>query len=350
MPISVAHVNTAKGFRGGERQTELLIRELATRGVRQVLVARRGAPLGRRLGDVDVEVREVRGGLWGVFRQIRGVDVVHIHEGRSVYGGYLRWLVSGTPYIATRRVDNPIGDHRSAHLAYAHAAFVVGVAERVGEIVREFEPAARVRVIRSSMSGLRANPDRARAIRDSYPWELIVGHVAALDIKQKAQEYIIEVARQLERDHPEIGFVLVGGGADEAILKEAASGLGNIVFVGFVDNVADYLASFDMFILPSRREGIGSVLLDAMDFELPIVAARVGGVPEIVRDGHNGILIDAEDADQLREGILKLAASAELRAAMGAKGKEISRHHTAERMATSYLDIYSQAIEAARRG
>ena len=72
------------------------------------------------------------------------------------------------------------------------------------------------------------------------------------------------------------------------MLKNAAAGLSNVMFTGFVDNVGDYLAAFDVFVLPSNREGIGSVLFDAMDRALPVVASRVGGVPDIVHDGENG--------------------------------------------------------------
>jgi hypothetical protein len=68
MPAKIFHVNTARGYRGGERQTELLIRGLASRGVRQALVTRRGAPLAARVRDVDIEVREVAGGLASVTR------------------------------------------------------------------------------------------------------------------------------------------------------------------------------------------------------------------------------------------------------------------------------------------
>ena len=106
MPAKIVHINTAKGYRGGERQTELLIRGLAGCNVRQVLVARRGAPLGPRLRDVDVEVREVAGGLPSVTRATRGATLVHVHEGRSVYAAYLRSLFSGTPYVITRRVHS----------------------------------------------------------------------------------------------------------------------------------------------------------------------------------------------------------------------------------------------------
>jgi glycosyltransferase involved in cell wall biosynthesis len=168
--------------------------------------------------------------------------------------------------------------------------------------------------------------------------------VGALDNSQKAQEFIIEVARDLAESHPQLHFVLVGGGDDEQMLRGLAAGLTNVTFTGFVENVGDYLAGFDIFILPSRREGIGSVLLDAMEQGLPVVASRVGGVPAIVHDGENGILIDSEQPDQLRDAILRLVDQPELRVAMGQRGRRVAELYTASSMAQKYFELYEDAL------
>jgi glycosyltransferase involved in cell wall biosynthesis len=343
MVSEVAHVNVARGYRGGERQTELLIRELALGGLRQVLVARRGGALAQRLRDVGVEIRMVSGSLWSVTAATRGVGLIHVHEGRSVYAAYLRSLLSGTPYILTRRVNNPIRDHRFAHLAYRRAAFVAAVAPRVAELVSAWDAQVRVAVVHSSSSGLKVDAAQSAAIRASLAGKFVVGHVGALDNAQKGQEHIIAVARSLQWSHPDVQFMLVGGGDDEAMLREAARGLGNVVFTGFVDNVGDYLAAFDVFVLPSNREGIGSILFDAMDQRLPVVASNVGGVPDIVHDGQNGILIDPARPEQLQAAILRLHAAPDLRRELGANGQRLARSYTAAAMAKKYLALYGAA-------
>jgi glycosyltransferase involved in cell wall biosynthesis len=346
MTFRVAHVNAAKGYRGGERQTELLIRALHGGGVEQILVARRGSPLSSRFGDLGIEVRPIAGDFLSVARATRAVDLIHVHEGRSIYGAYLRSLISGTPYIATRRVDNPIKNHWFAHRAYRRAEFVVGVAAQVADVVRRHDARVRARVVHSATSSLPVDESEAASIRRRFPGRVIVGHVGALDNNQKGQEFIIAAAREVQRTHPELHFVLVGGGADETMLKTAAADLDNLSFTGFVENVGDYLAAFDIFILPSRREGIGSILLDAMEQALPIVATRVGGVPEIVHDEENGILIDAERTDQLRDAVLRLSADRDLRARMGASGRKIASGFSAEIMAQKYFDIYESVLRS----
>jgi glycosyltransferase involved in cell wall biosynthesis len=344
MLAKIVHVNTARGYRGGERQTELLIRGLASRGVPQALVTRRRSPLAARLTDVEVEIREVTGGLLSVARVIGDASLVHVHEGRSVYAAFLRSLLSGTPYLITRRVNNPIREHWFAHKAYRAAACVAAVAPQVAEIVRGYDASIRVCVVHSGSSALPVDPAKSAAIRAALTGKFVVGHVGALDNDQKGQEFIVAVARELAHSHPDVQFMLVGGGDDEAMLKAAAAGLPNVTFTGFVENVGDYLAGFDVFILPSNREGIGSILFDAMERALPVVASRVGGVPDIVHHGENGLLIDPASPAQLRDAILHLKARPDLRAAYGRRGKEVAQDFTGEAMWRKYLALYESIL------
>lgn len=345
--MRITHVNVARNYRGGERQTELLIRELAERGIDQRLVARRGGPLARRIATAGIEVRQVSGQLPGVVRATAATDLVHVHEGRSIYAAWLRKWLSKTPYIATRRVNNPISEHSLAHRAYRGAACIAAVAPQVADVVRDFDPEIRTTVILSSSSGLTADPDEVDGIRRRIGAEFIVGHVGALDNDQKAQDTIIEAARLLQDEHPDIHIVLVGGGGDEAMLRRLATGLRNLSFTGFVDNVGDYLGAFDVFILPSRREGIGSILFDAMEQSLPLIVTPVGGVPRIVREGENGILIDVESPAQLADAILRLRRDPELRAQLGDFGQRMAASHTPPLMAQSYLELYRSILRAA---
>jgi glycosyltransferase involved in cell wall biosynthesis len=342
MNMRIAHINLAKGYRGGERQAELLIRSLASLDLEQLLIARASCPLAERLADAGIEIHHCSG-LLSAFRATRGVDVVHSHEGRGVYAAWLRKEISGTPYIITRRVNNPLGDSWLTRRAYTRASFVASVAADVARIVQAFDERITSRVIHSSSSGLPVDPEAAKSIRDRFPGKWIIGNVGALDNAQKGQEYIIEVARRMKDAHPEFQFLLVGGGDDEVMLRGLAGDLQNISFEGWSDRVGDYLAAFDLFILPSNKEGIGGILLDAMDRALPIIASRVGGLPEIVKDGENGILIEPRSPDQLQEAILRLYDDPDLRRAMGARGREFSRDFTAEAMAARYLDLYKQA-------
>jgi glycosyltransferase involved in cell wall biosynthesis len=96
--------------------------------------------------------------------------------------------------------------------------------------------------------------------------------------------------------------------------------------------------------LPSNREGIGSILLDAMERGLPVVASRVGGVPDIVHDGENGVLIDPKSPAQLRDAILKLKVSPELRRAYGERGREFAKGFSSGAMCSKYYALYESVL------
>jgi glycosyltransferase involved in cell wall biosynthesis len=342
--VRVAHLNLSRGYRGGERQTELLIRGLAGFDVTQCLVCRRDSPLIERLTDIDIEIRPVAGGLMSALGSTRGVDLVHSHEGRGVYVAWARSLLSGTPYVLTRRVNNRLDNNWITHSAYRRAACVAGVAARVAEIVCEFDPKVSTAVVYSSNSALKVDSAVASEIRNAYRGKWIVGNVGALDNRQKGQEYIIKVARELQDSHPHIQFMLVGGGDDEAMLRDLAAGLRNLDFVGFVNNVGDYLAAFDLFVLPSNKEGVGSILMDAMSVGLPIVASCVGGVPEIIIDSENGILIEAGHTDQLKAAIVCLHDDPEMARRIGNNGRSRGLNFSADIMTGKYLEIYQNAL------
>ena len=348
MAIRIAHLNVAPCFRGGQRQTELLIRELNSADVQQILVARQGGLLAKRVKDVNIDIRTGSGGPLFVAMATRDVDIIHSHEGRSVYGAYLRSLISQTPYIVTRRVNNPLDDNWLTHKVYRRATFVAAIAPQIASIMSRYDPLIQLQVIHDSSSELPADEAKSALIRNTFPGKLLVGHVAALDNQQKGQEFIIRVAKELQESHPDIQFLLVGGGADEMMLRKAAEGLNNLAFTGFVDNVSDYLAALDVFILPSNKEGLGSILLDAMNHRLPVIASSVGGVPEIVHDDDNGILIDPGQPAQLKAAILRLSEAPELRRQFGDKGQRLAKNFSASVMCKKYLALYQAAVDATK--
>ncbi len=200
MTLKIAHVNVARGYRGGERQTELLIRALRGVDVEQVLVARRGAPLASRLADA-AEVRPVSGSTFSVASATADVELVHVHEGRSVYGAYLRWLLSRTPYVITRRVNNPI--RRALVRAIAHT----GVPRAWRPSRRRWRMSCAATIpgsgSKSSTAAAAACPSTttacARFARRTRTDSSSVTSARSTTTR-KGRCYIIAVARELERD------------------------------------------------------------------------------------------------------------------------------------------------------
>ena len=344
MPL-IAHINLARGFRGGERQTELLVRGLSAAGWRQRVIVRRSQPLAARLAGIPhIEVATVPGNVLQAALALRPADLVHVHEARALQAAWLNALTGGAAYLVTRRVQQGPSHHALNRAMYRRAARVVVLSEAIGAALRALDPALRYRVVPSASAGLDADREQAAAIRQRFGGRFLVGHVGALVDAHKGQRQIIAVARELARTAPEVSFVLVGSGPDEAVLRAEAADLANLHFAGQVEDVGNYLAAFDLFLYPSRHEGLGSILLDAMTFGLPVVATRVGGIPEIVTDGANGLLCEPDDIAGLAAAVMTLHADADLRARIGVANRTSAQRYSPDAMTGQYISIYRELV------
>jgi glycosyltransferase involved in cell wall biosynthesis len=129
---------------------------------------------------------------------------------------------------------------------------------------------------------------------------------------------------------------MVGDGPDRGKIEELASELGIVrscLFTGYQEDVGPFFAAFDVFVLPSANEGTPVTAIEALASGCPVVATRVGGVPDVVQDGEEGVLIDPGSPEQLADALVLLAGDPELRARMGAAG----RKRTLPRYAVSRL-------------
>lgn len=340
----LGHINLAHTYRGGERQTELLIRGLSAYLPRQRAVVRAGRPLAERLKDVPgVTVVPVDGRL-GAVRAVKGCRLVHAHETAGAQVALLRHLLSKTPYVITRRVDKRPKSDPFTRAMYSRAAAIAGLSSAVVRCLKSYDPTLEPLRIPSAASGVPSDPKWVEAFRARFLGKFLVGHVAALDVAHKGQLTLVAAAAKLERDYPEIHFIIVGSGRDEERLRQAAAPLSNMSFMGWVDNVGDYLASFDIFVFPSKHEGLGSILIDAMQFGLPIVATAVGGIPDLVIDGENGILIGEDDADALAAAITRLFSDAALRDAIARANRLRAGDYRPEIMTARYLGLYRELV------
>lgn len=341
----VCHVNLARGFRGGERQTELLVRELARRGLKQRAIVRKGDELARRLDGVPgLDLRPI-GRPFAFHAAVSGGCLLHAHESKAAHFAHFCNRLMGVRYLVTRRVDNPPSGSYFTRDLYRRADAVVAISSAIRARLSECFPGLTPRLIPSVQAGMTADPQARARLRGQWPGKFLIGHAGALDNSQKGQIYLIRAARRLARDCPQLQFVVLGEGKDEAWLRREAADLQNVSFQGQVTSVGDWLSAFDLFVFPSLHEGLGSVLLDAMSFGLPIVASNVDGIPDIVRDGENGLLIPPADDMPLAEALSRLYADADLRAHMGAAGRRIAAEHTPDVMADAYMRIY-QTIKA----
>ncbi|MEE4184972.1 MAG: glycosyltransferase family 4 protein [Gammaproteobacteria bacterium] len=350
MRAEICHINLSRGYRGGGRQTEILIRALAERGWPQSAVVREGGELASRLRSIrGLTVVEKPGNLLTAALFGGAAAILHVHQGRSTYVAGLQHLLRRRPYVITRRVDNPIRRTLANRFLYRHASHIVALSAAVAQAVRALEPSLQCTLIPDAVADLPHDPAAAHRIKAGTGKACLVGHIGALDDSHKGQLQLIAAARALQSRAPDIGFMLVGSGRDERMLREAAAGLENLQFAGQVNNVGDYLAAFDVFAFPSRREGLGSSLLDAYQFALPVVATRAGGIPDIVTAGVNGTLVEVDDIESLTAALLHYCHDAEARAAIGAANRRAAEQYAGSAIAARYETLYQQITAGGAR-
>lgn len=341
--MRIAHVNLARGFRGGERQTELLVRALAEHGLEQWLVSRGDSPLRDRLRGVPrLRLRRVSHQLTG-HRFAGGVDLLHSHETKAGHWAWLHHRLRGVPYVLTRRVPQRVHDTWLNRRIYRDAACVVAISRVIEEGLRAHGWGPVVR-IPSALAHLPVDARHVARLRRRHAHRFVIGHVGAVVDRHKGQRILLEAARQLRDELPAALFLFVGDGPDLSRLREESAAMDNVEWMGNRDDPGDHLSAMDVFAFPSRSEGLGSTLLDAMDLGVPVVAADVGGIPDIVEHGRTGLLVPPNDAAALASAIRRLHDDARLRARLATAARERLSQYTPAAMARRYLAVYEAVL------
>lgn len=342
----LCHVNLATGFRGGERQTYLLMDRLSNQGWQQKLIARKSGKLAELSQSVDnLTIVETSINPLQYLGHFANVDIVHMHESRAFLTLHVSGHLRQTPYVLTRRVQRKPRQSWLNQSVYSKANAVVTLSDAIGQIVNEsLGIKLNYSVIPSAKTGFSFNSGEVQSIRSRLKGDFVVGHIGTLDDSHKGQLQIIEAARRFSASHPEICFVLVGEGRDFELFKQQTASLDNIALVGLVDNVGDYLKAFDIFLFPSRHEGLGSILLDALDFGLPVIATDVGGISEIIENGVNGFLVKPDAIDDICESILGLYSESTLIEQIARANTEKAKSYTVGTMADKYVQIYQRIL------
>ncbi len=358
--MKILHVDPEKGFGGGERQVAGLIRHLARRGHENVLAAHPGGPLAERVPAVDARVvpLAIRNAIDVLaalrLRRVVALEsphVVHFHTSRA--HATAPWLrpFAALRGVVTRRMDYPLRGGIWTDVLYNRSvASVVAISADVrAKLLAAGVRADRVSLVRSSVeppTGLPGPAGRAAArVRHGIGDEIAVGIVAMLE-RRKGHDVLFRALAALGMEARRIRCIVCGDGSERASLEELARTLGiadRVRFLGEQPQVADVLAALDVFVLPSRAEGLGVAVLEAMAMALPVVGSAVGGIPEAVVDGQTGLLVPPDDPSALGAAIDSLASDPDRARALGAAGRErVLAEFSMERMAELYERLYER--------
>lgn len=346
--MNIAHVNLAKGFRGGERQTVLLIDHLSRLEIgMQYLICRGDSPLREHLCHVTNLVFVTADQQWRGHRNMIDVDLVHAHDAKAVHWAWIQKKIHGTPYILTRRIDNPVKDKWFNQLTYRTAKSRVAISNIIKQQLEKKHWGDVVK-IPDSFSNFPTHPERTQQLKSAFNGTFIVGHIGALSDHHKGQRVLIDAAERLQHIQPNMQFLFYGAGDDEAVLKKASQHLHNVHWQGFENDIGDVIPMFDVFAFPSRMEGLGSTLLDVMFFNVPIIASNVGGIPDIIKHDQTGLLFENGNVDELVAHLLDLYEHPKRGQCLAHAAKNDVNDFSPECMARRYFDLYRDILTCQR--
>ena len=325
----------------------------------------------RRVTQPDVQfigLRKPPGHGWRVFRSIARLfreqrpAIVHTRNLAALEMQLPAWFARVPVRVHGehgRDMSDPDGVERRYRLVrYMLAPFVthfVAVSENLERYLVDAIgiDAHRVSRISNGVDNVKFSPAIAAAGPTSRVRPLVVGTVGRLD-QIKGQDNLIEAVACLLRDSPTrretLRVVLCGDGPARESLRAAieSRGLQDVVeLLGERADVADVMRTLDLFVLPSRGEGMSNTILEAMACGLPVVATAVGGNPEIVQEGKTGYLVPPADPAELALAIARYLDDAHLRHAHGQRGRaEVERSFSLSGMVQRYATLYREALSA----
>ncbi len=352
MTGGIVHVDGGREWRGGQQQMLLLARELERRGQRQRIVARSEAVAGAmRAAGFEVS-------RFSDPPRLEGGALCHAHDARAL--SWLLWRLGWrrrrAALVASRRVG--FAPRRLTAWKYGRADRVLAVSEYVRrQLLAAGVAAERVAAVPDGIE-LAALPERAAAraqIRAALG--LAADAPAACTLSAFTPEKNLPLLLDaLARGPQTMHLLLAGEGPGREEFRRRAQALRLETRVHFRRAEADalpaaaWVAAGDLYLLPSRDEGLGSSLLVAMAYGLPVVAARRGGIPELVEPGGCGELLEPDDAGGWGRALERLAGDPRRARELGERGRARVADYSAARMAERTLEAYAAARRSKEPG
>jgi glycosyltransferase involved in cell wall biosynthesis len=356
------HIDTARTWRGGQNQVLLTVNGLRELGQRAALVAHPDGVLLRRFSE-GLELIPLAprtefdlASAWRLSRVLKRLapEVVHAHDAHAIAIASLA-LSLGSPapapaLIASRRVDFHLRRNSFSRWKHRQVDCFIAASEAIRKLlVADGVPADRTTTVHEGidvdhvLAAPKVNVHEAFWLPHHAP---LVGNVAAL-VPHKGQRHLIEAARLVVREVPDARFIILGEGELREQLERQVRDHHlekHVLLPGFRTDVLGCIKGFDLFAMSSVTEGLGTSLLDAMACSRPIVATRAGGIPEIVEDGQNGVLVEPRDHAAMARAIVGLLKDEGTRQRMGAAGlARVTDRFTVERMVAGTAAVYARA-------
>ncbi|WP_163328227.1 glycosyltransferase family 4 protein [Desulfurobacterium thermolithotrophum] len=355
--MKILHVDTEKGWRGGEQQLFYLVKGLKEKGIESAIACRKGDELEKRCKEIGFTTIPLSGRQFEDIFRIgivgKEFDIIHAHAAKAHTISALSKKFHQKPVIYTRRVDYLPKKNKVTALKYRLTDKVVAISKYVKEILEESIkiPTDKLSVIYDAEIEKNVDYEKVERIKKDLKGKPLIGTAAALT-QQKNIPNFIEAAKILIKRYPEAKFVVAGEGKLRKELQSLIERLNlqkNFKLLGFKKDIQNYIKAFDIFVLPSDFEGLGSSILIAMFLKVPVVSTDAGGTKEVVIDGKTGILVPKKNPQALAEGILRLLKDEKLKEQVTSNAYSmVIDKFSVDKMVDAYIALYGEVIKSGK--
>lgn len=357
----ILHTESSYGLGGQEYRVLSEAKAMGLRGHQVIIAASEKSQLTRLAKQEDIKCEAIPVGIlgWGqlvptflTLIKKHQIQIIQTHGSQDSWMAAIAGRLSccRPVIIRTRHKSTPVSDSLRHALLYRylpHAVTTTGEAVRQQLIHQNHLDPDGVISIPTGVDVHRFQPGvstvqfkQALGIQVEQP---VVGTVSFLR-HEKGIDVLIDAICLLKQEFPHICCLIVGAGQERENLLDRIRQQhveANVILVGFREDIPELLRIMDVFVLPSREEGMPQSLLQALATERAVVASSVGGVPEVIRHGENGLLVPPQDPAALAHHVERLLRQPNQRKAMGQAGRQVvARDYSFESMLIKTEEMY----------
>ncbi|MDQ3046970.1 MAG: glycosyltransferase family 4 protein [Bacteroidota bacterium] len=342
--MKILEINTERSWRGGERQTLFNIRGLKACGSEVELLCRKDFPLSQKAKQENIRTHEIKGANDAItFLMAHGskYDILHAQTAKAQFYAVITKPFHRRPVIYSRRVDfvqkGPLTKWK-----YLLTDKTIAISEAIKTILTSFG-VRNVEVISDAAEPVSLNAARAKMIiaENGLLGKKLIGTTAAL-VQHKDPLTMVRAIAELADKRKDFVFLHYGDGVLKEQVQNEINKLGiqeQYSLMGFIDQVEDLFSLFEVFVMSSEEEGLGSSVLDAFLYKVPVASTDAGGLKEVVQ--HHGLICKVKDHVMLADNIDTLMNDEKLKETLTEKAHSyVLREHSIEKIAKEYQALF----------
>lgn len=368
----IIHIDTGKTWRGGQQQAFYLHQFLCYHGYKSVMVCKKKSFMAKLCKEYDLPVYNLplasELDLYSAWKIVKFAKrykgkILHLHTAHALSLGLIaKLLYKNLKLIGVRRVDFSLRKNKFSLLKYKNKLLdvLVCISENIKKVViQDGVPESSLRLIHSGIDinkfSLEINQDKVKYRQELLTLynipenNLIIGTIAAF-VGHKDYPTLLKSAKLVLEKRKDITFIAIGDGKlhEEIVELHKKLNLGeSFILAGFQEDVKKYLHAYDIFVLSSKLEGLGTSVLDAMATQKPIVACNSGGIPEMITHKVNGLLAEKENPEDLADKLMQMINNPDLREKLSLQAEKDVEKFSILNTIQRNIDLYNELDEKA---